>query len=186
MKRIFIPLLAIYAVPALSDVTILNNGEHSIAAKAFEGYYEFTIEFLKDYTNETNRKYPDADFPHLWADVDANGKKDAGRDLYYAIHPNATSNLACVGYVNEDTSTQPCGSFNSKAKVFSYFNKTPNNPMPHVIFKFLIPNNEIQQNPQQLLRLSFDLYSAKKGYARYPNGEFNNFESMFSVKIPAN
>ena len=184
MRKAILLSALLHTLPAMADVTIIENYEHLVTIGVYQGYYEFTIEYLKDYTNDLSGNYPNLDFPKIQVDVNANGKKDSDKDLYYSFQ-NGSSTLVCAGYTYNGTSTRPCGSSNSQSKAFSYFEKTVNNPVPHIWFKFLIPKAEITTSPQQqFLYLNIQLYSANKGYTNYPTTGLENFDSMIAVKLP--
>jgi hypothetical protein len=162
-----------------TDNVIISNQAHHISKDTVNIYTEFSIEFISKYENNFNAEYPNLDFAVIQVDVNGNSKLDPGIDRYYSVSKKGP----CVGLLLTNTSSRPCGSFESKAKVFNYFVKTEINPMPHPVVKFLIPTAELLTSKDNVF-LTFKIHSANVGYTYYPSKSgVDTFSSAYKLRL---
>lgn len=178
MKYIFLFILAFSNYVLASDV-IVSNKDHYITKDNLRGYIEFSIEFLSDFENNLDGKYPDKDYAMIYLDVNGNSLIDPELDRYYGA---IDSKGICTGLLIEERVTRPCGSFNSKAKMFTYFMKSEYQPMPHPIIKYLIPVDELFSNSEYAY-VVFQLRSKGIGFSAYPGDSlFKRFDATIRIK----
>jgi hypothetical protein len=178
MKNIFWLILAFSNFSFSYDV-IVSNKDHYITKDNLGGYIELSIEFLTDFENNFDGKYPNIDFAAIYFDVNGNSVRDADIDRFYSL---IGSKRMCSGVLLDDRATRPCGSYNTKAKVFVYFIKSERQPMPHPIVKYLIPTDELFINGDYAY-VVFQLYSKGAGYSSYPGEErFKDFKATIRLK----
>jgi hypothetical protein len=162
-----------------TDNVIISTQSHHISKDTVDIYTEFSIEFISKYENNFNGEYPNLDFAVIQVDVNGNSKLDPDIDRYYSISKEGP----CVGLLLTNASSRPCGSFESKAKVFNYFVKTAINPMPHPVVKFLIPTAELLTSKEGVF-LTFKTHSANNGYTYYPSKSgADTFSSTYKVRL---
>ena len=178
MRFVFFLFLFLSSLAYSLDVLISNNS-HYIAQDNLGGYTEFSIEFLSDFENNFDGKYPDVDFAAIYFDVNGNSLRDADVDRFYSL---IGGKRICSGVLLSDKATRPCGSYSSKAKVFVYFIKTEQQPMPHPVIKYLIPTEELY-GENDFAHVVFQFYSKGVGYSLYPGeGRFKDFNATIRLK----
>lgn len=175
-------LIAIFAIFFIQSASALDvivfNKDHYITKSNLGGYIEISIEFLSDFEDDLEGKYPSVDFGAVYFDANANSLRDADIDRYYSLK----GKTLCAGFLMEDKVSRPCGSFQTSAKVFTYFLKTEIQPMPHLILKYLIPTDELFNN-NDYAYVVFQLYSKGVGYSSYPGEpKFRGFETTIRLK----
>lgn len=179
MKCVFVFILLNLSGFAFAEEVVVSGKDHYITKSNLGGYIELSIEFLSDFENDFGGKYPRVDFAAIYFDVNGNSVKDPDVDRYYSL---VGGKRMCSGVVLGDRATRPCGSYNTKAKVFLYFIKSERQPMPHPIVKYLIPIDELFFD-SDYAHVVFQLYSKGVGYSSYPGEDrFKDFKATIRLK----
>jgi hypothetical protein len=178
-KLTFILLATLLVSFANANDIIISDKSYHISKDIMGKFTEFSFEFISDYENNLEGEYPNLDFVTIWVDVNANSKLDSKIDRYYG----QAKNNACVGFLLTSSSSQPCGSFDSEAKVFHYFIKTEVNPMPHPVIKFLIPTSELITSNDGVY-VVFTIHSSGNVTSYYPSkSAVETFSSTYKVRL---
>lgn len=176
-----------------TEKVIVDNKEHYVTYRVNGDNVIFTLEFIDDFTDNSNGVFPNLDFASIMIDVNQNAKVDRNIDTAYSQHaisralPNTSAKpLLCTQFLYTANSGSVCGAMKSKASLDFRFQSTGKEAREHPVYRFTIPKKELSANGESAhIRLRF--HSAGKGYKVYPAQEsrenFYSFSKVLEVQF---
>lgn len=156
---------SVLTVNAQNEKTIISKKKHLISYKVNGPNVIFTIEAVKDFSNDLQGKFPDTDFFSMQIDVNRNGKIDKDLDVGYGVISKSTK--ICAHYLISEYATSICGELKSPATLKISFEGSKKEDKPHPIYVFTIPKTELNQGGNKV-DLIFTCFSSGEGYTYYP------------------
>jgi hypothetical protein len=176
---------------ASADTTLVSSDDHFVAYRVDGDNVIFTVEFIADFTDNSNGVFPDVDFVNIAVDVNQNGSIDSYLDKSYGkigkriregkIFPDSAKPLICTQFMITVRSSTACGGMKSKAALDFNFQSTEKALKPHPVYQFTIPRTELSADGKSA-HIKLHLYSAGKGSAYYPEKEpWEDYHSFINV-----
>lgn len=176
-----------------TETIIVDNREHYAAYRVDGDNVIFTLEFIDDFTDNSNGMFPNLDFTSIMVDVNQNAKVDRNIDTAYTQHAlsralpgTSVKPILCTQFLYTANSGSVCGAMKSKASLDFRFQSTGKQAKEHPVFRFTIPKKELSANGKSAhIRLRF--HSAGKGYKVYPAQEsredFHSFSKVLEIQF---
>lgn len=176
-----------------TETLIVDNKEYYAVYRVDGDNIIFTLEFIDDFTDNSNGVFPNLDFASIMVDVNQNAKVDRNIDTAYSQHalsralPGTSAKpILCAQFLYTANSGSVCGAMKSKASLNFRFQSTGKEPKEHPVYRFTIPKTELSANGKSAhIRLRF--HSAGKGYKVYPAQEsredFHSFSKVLKIQF---
>lgn len=153
-----------FSLTSLGQTIVFQNSNHVVLYERSGENLNIVVEDLNDFTLDHNFSLPDsADFDYviLLFDQDQSGDitSSGNTDIYLAFNP-LLSNKVCAGYLLDGSSLNSCGTFISETVISVQLEKTLLSSTDHVVYRFVIPFEELTSGANICGRLSTKVHRA--------------------------
>lgn len=181
-------LALLFSVDAFSQAqgaavrkSVVKNKEHVAYILRSGGNLTLVVEFINDFTDQTQGKPPARDFVWVGVDINRNKTSDSGPDAIFSV--DVATNKLCPQTLYGEQATSGCGAFVSAATYEASFKATEAQSRPHPVFTFVFPEREIMPDGKGL-NLIIRAHSADLGIVvNYPERAAGKGMYSFSKTI---
>lgn len=162
---------------------LVDNNKHYVYVDGDGKVLTITMEAVSDFTNNLVGKFPQVDFASFDLDFNNNGTLDTLIDVSFGSYTKNHISYLCAQKLHTATSSTPCGAFKSKGSYNEAFITTKKQSRFHPVYTYKIPYEELSEK-QILASFRFEIYSAGRGYTRYPNQRGESFSANLKCLLP--
>lgn len=157
--------------------TLIDNTNHFLSYELKNDSLYFSFEFLTD-INFNDDILDSASLDYLIFQFDHNQNdildQNSNVDLYF-MYDQSLLNNTCAGYLVTGNTLGSCGSFSTNSKFNVEVSSSVQQAVPHLIFSFVIPQNELFTGSHVCTRLSVIAKSTGQPISQYPSANTNKY-----------